>query len=108
MLHGEAEGDVPARVAAGPKGPPKLLEQYAHPAALRLAALHRARIPDTTLLQMEEELNHPSEVPPELQQADGVYALSFALQRAIDLLDVYIETEGDGGGGALGLDVDVE
>ena len=40
----------------------------------------------------------PAEPPPELLQSAGIYSLSFSVQRAITLLDVYLETEGDGGG----------
>ena len=91
-------------------------------------------MPDLPLLQMEEELNHPSDPPEEIAQVrvwrcpqpqqlharaacplhppvqaptqaarahpqhGGVYSLTFAVQRAITLLDVYLETEGEGGG----------
>ena len=47
---------------------------------------------------MESELNTPAEPPAELEQHDGAFRLSFLMQRALTLLDVYIETEGDGGG----------
>jgi len=47
---------------------------------------------------MEKELNSPAEPPPELAQHGGAYALSSTMQRAITLLDVYLETEGEGGG----------
>ena len=47
---------------------------------------------------MEEELNRPGEQASELQQGGGVFALALGVQRAQTLLDVYLETEGDGGG----------
>jgi hypothetical protein len=113
----------PRRVAQGPAGPPPVLRAMAHPAALRLSALHRAACADLSLLQMEEELNRPGlaenrlgsepqaggapqsaearqpQQPQQPQQPrSGVFALSLCMQRAISLLDVYVETEGDGGG----------
>ena len=88
----------PARFAAGAKGPPAALEALASPAAVRVAKLHRAATRDVGLMQMEVELNRPSEPPAELMQADGIYSLSFAIQRAVTLLDAYVETDGEGGG----------
>ena len=81
-----------------PRGPPPALEAVASAAALRVAELHRGGSRDLALLQMESELNRPVEPPDELLQSDGIYSLSFAVQRAITLLDVYVETDGDGGG----------
>lgn len=88
----------PRRFAQGPRGPPPALRALAHPAALRLSALHRPACADLSLLQMEEELNRPGEQASELQQGGGVFALALGVQRAQTLLDVYLETEGDGGG----------
>ena len=88
----------PKRFADGPAGPPPALEAVASAAALRVAELHRGGSRDLALLQMESELNRPVEPPDELLQSDGIYSLSFAVQRAITLLDVYVETDGDGGG----------
>lgn len=88
----------PSRFAAGPPGAPTALEALASPAAVRVAKVHRAALRDLALLQMERELNHPAEPPSELSQHEGVYSLSVAIQRAIMLLDAYIETDGDGGG----------
>jgi hypothetical protein len=88
----------PPRVAAGPRGSPKALDALVQPAARRLASIHRAGAPDISLMQMEQELNRPAEPPLELLQSNGIYSLSFSVQRATTLLDVYIETEGEGGG----------
>ena len=49
-------------------------------------------------MRRRSELNAPSEPPPELTQHSGAVSLSFAVQRALTLLDVYAETEGVGGG----------
>ena len=65
---------------------------------MRVAKLHRAALRDLDLLQMETELNAPAEPPSELQQHEGVYSLALSLQRALTLLDAYVETDGDGGG----------
>jgi hypothetical protein len=70
----------------------------AHAAALRVAEAHAKETADLHLAQLGAELNSPSEPPPELRQAGGAYALSFAVQRLLLLLDVYVESEGEGGG----------
>ena len=47
---------------------------------------------------MEAELNRPAEAREETDQSGGVFSLAFGVQRALSLLDIYCETEGDGGG----------
>lgn len=87
----------PARITNGLRGPPAALMGLVQPAALRLAQRQGAQALDLHLIQMEHELNSPAEPPKELSQLGGAYSLSFILQRALTLLDVYVETDGDGG-----------
>jgi len=93
----------PKRVADGAKGPPPALAALASAPAMRLAKIHRGSARELTLLQMEGELNRPVEPPEELEQAGGIYSLSQLVLRAITLLDVYVETDGEAGGGATAI-----
>ena len=88
----------PPATQRGGRGPPAALRAMAHPAALLAVAQAKTQTREPALVQMEAELNAPADPPPALRQHGGSFALSLTVQRAVSLLDVYLETEGQGGG----------
>lgn len=84
----------PSHVA---RGVPASLRALAHPAALALAERHSGAGCDNNLLQMEAELNCPRE---RVEGEEGEHCLGVMMHRLRMLLDVYVETEGEGGGSA--------
>jgi hypothetical protein len=88
----------PPATQRGGRGPPAALRAMAHPAALLAVAQAKTQTREPALVQMEAELNAPADPPAALRQHGGSFALSLTVQRAVSLLDVYLETEGQGGG----------
>ena len=75
------------------RGVPASLRALAHPAALALAERHRGDACDNNLLQMEAELSCPREA---VEGEEGELCLGVMMHRLRMLLDVYVETEGEG------------
>ena len=78
---------------------PAALRALAQPAALMVAARHASEACDNNLLQMQSELNSPRESAGMVGE-QGALCLGVMMHRLRMLLDVYVETEGEGGGSA--------
>lgn len=88
---------APAPPSTLSRGVPASLRALAHPAALALAERHRGDACDNNLLQMEAELGCPREA---VAGEEGELCLGVMMHRLRMLLDVYVETDGEGGGSA--------